>query len=106
MRERLQLYMIACIFHDDVVAILLHSHEIKKIDALLPCSVGRSEICTYVRGTSSFLEAEDRESRFPLFFSHGEVGLRERDEFCKPSERREKGGPKMRGFSAVSGRPR
>jgi hypothetical protein len=43
---------------------------------------------------------------FLFFFYHGEVGLRERDEFCKPSERREKGGPKMRGFSAVSGRPR
>jgi reverse gyrase len=42
MRERLQLYMIACIFHDDVVAILLHSNEIKKIDALLSM-LGRSQ---------------------------------------------------------------
>jgi hypothetical protein len=48
MRERLQLYMIACIFHDVAVAILLHSNEIMKIDALLPFSVCHSDICTYV----------------------------------------------------------
>jgi hypothetical protein len=101
-RERLQLYIIACIFHDVAVAILLHFNEIMKIDALFPFSACHSEIL-HICETGSCFEAEDRESRFPLFLI---IGLRKRSEFYELSEEEGEDGPKMCGFSTISGIPR